>query len=680
MKDILFLGKSGGISPRVANPTLDPDVAKSPIAALFSKPFDFKSPDKARNSKAKANLDMSEATGDSDKADDAKESKSKTDEEEEKSPDTRGKKRGRKSPVSSPENKESGKKSKAAKSSIDKKTQEDEKKKDKPVGKRDQSADRKRSAATKVTPKKSVQSGKTKKGDTLIGKSLNPVVVLTRADRKQTTAVINKAKNEAKTKTTEKKKSPVTGKAESPKKAKIKDAEAKKDSNKKGKVSPSPRSPSVNKQRSSDKSEEEEEVPLKTRRTPRARLSQPRSVQNGENQSPIGNLSQTRGMKKNSASKESLNDSPKKLMRTLKHTDVKSPMRGKKTPSTEPVGVSPSPQKKTKIGDSVTKTRKGSQGQEISGNETPRRNNMENISSPVTRSGKKQVPAKDGGSGKESKKATLNTGANSKTTASPTVGSPSKRTRGNANLSESETESPRMTRSRLSSPELIASSPSTPSSRGSRRTSTLTGQSGTASARSSPRVRKADMKENKSPAESKSTPRAKKERGTSDKTSSSQASTVSSRNKSTPSPSQSTKGRKVASGSDVDSQSPSSSLRSSRRSAQSSVSSQEKGVLSDSINLSPKHVTRASLAGGDSLKKTRNQKSVTARDSSQTESDDSPSRSTRSKKAAPSTARLKQSRSGAVRISAKMTWNEENRYNFLKAMIVLFVYINKSTN
>lgn len=664
MKDILFLGKSGGISPRVANPTLDPDVAKSPIAALFSKPFDFKSPDKARNSKAKANLDMSEATGDSDKADEAKEIASRTDEEEEKSPDTRGKKRGRKSPISSPENKESGKKSKAAKSSVDKKTQEDEKKKDKPVGKRDQSPDRKRSASTKVTPKKSVQSVKTKKGDNL--KGLNPVVVLTRADRKQTTAVVNKAKNEAKSKTTEKKKSPVTGKAETPKKAKNKDAEAKKDSNKKGKVSPSPRSPSVNKQRSSDKSseEEEEEVPLKTRRTPRARLSQPRSVQNVEHQSPSGNLSQTRGMKKNSASKESLNDSPKKLMRTLKHTDVKSPMRGKKTPSTEPVDVSPSPQKKTKIGDSVTKTRKGSQGQEKSENETPRRNNMENISSPVTRSGKRQVPAKDSGSGKESKKATLNTGANSKTTASPTVGSPSKRTRGNANLSESETESPRVTRSRLSSPELIASSPSTPNSRGSRRTSTLTGQSGTASARSSPRVRKADMKENKSPAESKSTPSAKKERGISDKTSSSQASTVSSRNKSTPSPSQSTKGRKVASGSDVDSQSPPSSLRSSRRSAQSSVSSQEKGVLSDSINLSPKHVTRASLAGGDSLKKTRNQKSVTARDSSQTESDDSPSRSTRSKKAAPSTARLKQSRSGAVRISAKMTWNEENRYDF----------------
>lgn len=662
MKDILFLGKSGGISPRVANPTLDPDVAKSPIAALFSKPFDFKSPDKARNSKAKANLDMSEATGDSDKADEAKEIASRTDEEEEKSPDTRGKKRGRKSPISSPENKESGKKSKAAKSSVDKKTQEDEKKKDKPVGKRDQSPDRKRSSSTKVTPKKSVQSVKTKKGDNL--KGLNPVVVLTRADRKQTTAVVNKAKNEAKSKTTEKKKSPVTGKAETPKKAKNKDAEAKKDSNKKGKVSPSPRSPSVNKQRSSDKSSEEEEVLLKTRRTPRARLSQPRSVQNVEHQSPSGNLSQTRGMKKNSASKESLNDSPKKLMRTLKHTDVKSPMRGKKTPSTEPVDVSPSPQKKTKIGDSVTKTRKGSQGQEKSENETPRRNNMENISSPVTRSGKRQVPAKDSGSGKESKKATLNTGANSKTTASPTVGSPSKRTRGNANLSESETESPRVTRSRLSSPELIASSPSTPNSRGSRRTSTLTGQSGTASARSSPRVRKADMKENKSPAESKSTPSAKKERGISDKTSSSQASTVSSRNKSTPSPSQSTKGRKVASGSDVDSQSPPSSLRSSRRSAQSSVSSQEKGVLSDSINLSPKHVTRASLAGGDSLKKTRNQKSVTARDSSQTESDDSPSRSTRSKKAAPSTARLKQSRSGAVRISAKMTWNEENRYDF----------------
>lgn len=664
--------KSGGISPRVANPTLDPDVAKSPIAALFSKPFDFRTPDKTRNSKAKSSLNMSELTTDSTTPDITQEGEPKTDEEKEKSPDSRGKKRGRKSPEpSSPEKTETtGKKSKKAadkkpsKSKGDKTTEVEVKGKDSSPDKKNQKAGKGISPPAKASPKKSVASKKADKVKDLKDRNLSPVVVLTRTDEAQAAA---KGTSRVK-KTAESKKSPVAENVESPNKGKNKNMgkpQSKEVSTKKSKDLASPKSPSVNqkkKQKSPAKSEEEEEeVPLKTRRTPRSRLSQSVNVQSpGRNSPSKGDLSLTKGFKNNSGSKESLNESPKKLLRTPKHTDVKSPMRGNKTPCPVSEGISPSPQKKSKLVESSNKIRKGSQG-EKSENDSPKKN----VNSPVTRSGKRPVPATGNStaSSRDLKKAAPVDTAKSKKTASSSVSSPSKRTRGGANLSESETDSPRVTRTKLSSPELIASSPTSPeSSRRSKRLNTTNNQSVSSPARSTPRLKRADMKENKSPGK-ESTPGAKKEASRLSKTSTSE----SSKKKATPSPSQPTKARKLASESDGDSQSSPSTVRSSRRSTQSTVSSQEsvkksKGVLSESVNLSPRHVTRASLAEGDSsVKKTRSQKSPTTTASSQSESDVSPARSTRSKKApAPSAAKLKQSRSTTVRVSAKMTWNEEN--------------------
>lgn len=665
--------KSGGISPRVANPTLDPDVAKSPIAALFSKPFDFKTPDKTRNSKAKSSLNMSELTSDTNTEDKTEEAEPKTDEEKEKSPDSRGKKRGRKLPEpSSPEKTETtGKKSKKAADKKpsrlrgDKTTEEEGKSEDSsPADKKNQKAGKGSSPPAKASPKKSVASRKAEKVKDLKIKNLSPVVVLTRTDEAQAAA---KGTSRV-TKTTESKKSPVAENVESPRKVKSKNLgkpQSKEVSAKKSKELTSPKSPLVNqkkKQKSPAKSEEEEEeVPLKTRRTPRARLSQSINIQSpGRNSPRKGDLSITKGVKNNSSSKESLNESPKKLLRTPKHTDVKSPMRGKKTQCPVSEGISPSPQKKSKLVEPTNKTRKGSQG-EKSENDTPKKN----VNSPVTRSGKRTVSGTGDSttSGRDLKKAAPVDTAKPKKTTTSSVSSPSKRTRGGANLSESETDSPRVTRTKLSSPELISSSPISPeSSRRSKRLNTTNNQSISSPARSTPRLKRADMKENKSPGK-ESTPGAKKETRQLSKPSVSE----SSKKKATPSPSQPTKARKLASESDGDSQSSPSTLRSSRRSTQSTVSSQEsikksKGVLSESINLSPRHVTRASQAEGDSsVKKTRSQKSPTTTASSQSESDVSPARSTRSKKApAPSAAKLKQSHSTAVRVSAKMTWNEEN--------------------
>lgn len=655
----------------MANPTLDPDVAKSPIAALFSKPFDFKTPDKTRNSKAKSSLNMSELTTDSNTADKTQEGEPKTDEEKEKSPDSRGKKRGRKSPEpSSPEKPEAtGKKSKKtadnkkpSRSRGDRTTEEEEKSKDSSSGKKNQKAGKGTSSPVKASPTKPVASKKADKVKDLKNKNLSPVVVLTRTDEAQAAA---KGTSRVK-KTTESKKSPVAENVESPKKGKntnLGKPQSKEVSTKKSKDLASPKSPSVNqkkKQKSPGKSEEEEEeVPLKTRRTPRARLSQSITVQSpGRNSPRKGDLSLSKGVKNNSGSKESLNESPKKLLRTPKHTDVKSPMRGKKTSCPVAEGISPSPQKKSKLVESSEKIRKGSPDEKAE-NDSPKKN----VNSPITRSGKRPVSGTGNttASGRDLKKATLV--EKSKKTTTSSVSSPSKRTRGGANLSESETDSPRVTRTKLSSPELIASSPTSPeSSRRSKRLNTTNNQSVSSPARSTPRLKRADMKENTSPGK-ESTPGAKKETSRLSKPSISE----SSKKKATPSPSRPTKARKLASESDGDSQSSPSTLRSSRRSTQSTVSSQEsikksKGVLSESINLSPRHVTRGSLAEGDSsMKKTRSQKSPTTTASSQSESDVSPARSTRSKKApAPSVAKLKQSRSTAVRVSAKMTWNEEN--------------------
>ncbi|XP_062622300.1 condensin complex subunit 3-like [Saccostrea cucullata] len=668
--------KSGGVSPKVGNPTLDPDVAKSPIAALFSKTFDFKTPDRTKNFKAKGPLNLSEKnTGnieetkesgpDTDSQEETREAGPDTDREEDKSPDSRGKKRGRKSPEpSSPQSKGTpGKKSKKTEKNSKnyKKPEKEAKSKSGSSDGKSENKEKKNTSPSiktghkkSVVPPKAVNAHKSKK--------LSPVVVLTRTD--QDTLSTNK--NEAsltKEKNSGNKKSPRNkGMLESPEKVKAKKSEKIKSNDetraKKSEVSKSPKSPSLNKNKkltSPQASEEEEEVPLKTRRTPRIRRSQSMTTSKTEDKTPDGKLSKNKGVKHNSASKESLNESPKKLLRTPKHTDVKSPMRGRKSVQSTPADVEPSPQKKTKLADSVSKSRKSVQGIEKNkGKESPTRTVPREVSSPVTRSGRK-VPVETKGKtspGTQNKTNPASASAKSKKTAS-LVSSPGKRTRLGASLSESEMESPR-TRSRITSPESNVSTPSESVRKSSRKGPAA---SKPLSARS-PRLKNVETKENMSPNKG-SSQRAQKDTNQHRNVSSPQ----SSGNKSKSSPAQPTRSKKIASESDNDSQS-SPTTRSRVRGNKTAVSGHEsinkdKGnkVLSESLNLSPRHVTRASITTADSSKKTSRKNPA----KSSPEADESPVPTTRSKKPpVPATTKLKQSRSTAVRVSARKAWNEDS--------------------